>query len=381
MRSVNIILLAAACCLAMCLPALAGIVVLDVATKTATSDTDALEPVGVQTKGTHCGVYIQNVTEQPQELTLQVTGLEDGTYDVYINRTALQAEDEAELLKASGGMGRVYTDPGQLIAENTRARLEEGISLSIPGGLGEQDHLRCLKAARPRIDAEYQRLQMYQSGDYKRVWHTMAQAADWIRSAVSKDDAYRSASVIVVPSGETPARMSWRTRLDAEDTLLSMVRACQLLHMARARMSQVISEQALRTSAVRALTPVDFSAVYTVIDGAPSLRATVTNNCNIPVKGSIVVDVPEGWNAAPAKIEFDNVGSGKSHTIEFDLQPVKAAASLPDSLAAAANIIIAQTLDPREHFGSDPNVRPYATEFGPREYKAELSLRIVAPKQ
>lgn len=385
MRTISVFGRITALCLAAAAatitPASASVVTLDAAARSASSDTEALEPIGVQVRGEQLGVYIQNTTPSPQSLTLKVTGLKDGSYDVYLNRTALQAEDEEELLKASGGKGRVFTNPGELIAGRTRAQLEEGLVLSIPGDLGQPDLLRFLKAARPAIEDEYRRLQMFQGGEHKRVWHTIAQASDWVRSAIAKDEAYRSVTVIVAPAGEKPARMSWRTRLDAQETVAAFQRACGLLHMARARMSQVINDQALRASAVRALTPVEFSAVYTVDAGKARVQAELVNNCNIPVRGFISIDVPKGWKLEPNELAFKDVKPGETFTLPLALSPPAPSTEPPASIAIAANVVVSQVLDPRVHFESDPAVRPYAAEFGPREYKAELKLRVVVSRQ
>lgn len=385
MRTISVFDRITALCLvaaaAAIVPVSANVVTLDATAKTASSDTDALEPIGVQARGEQVGVYIQNTTPSPQSVTLRVRGLKDGTYDVYLNRTALQAEDEEELLKASGGKGRVFTNPGELIAARTRAQLEEGLVLSIPGDLGQPDLLRCLKAVRPAIEDEYRRLQMFQGGEHKRVWHTIAQAADWVRSAIAKDEAYRSVSVILTPAGEKPARMSWRTRLDAKETVAAFERACHLLHMARARMSQVISDQALRASAVRALTPVEFAAVYTIDAGKARVRAELMNSCNIPVSGFISLDVPKGWKLETKNLEFRDVKPGETFSVPIVLTPASAGTEPPASIAVAANVVVSQVLDPRVHFESDPAARPYAAEFGPREYRAELKLRLVVPRQ
>lgn len=328
----------------------AAVVTLDVATRTATSDSPALEAGGVRTKDGQVGVYLLSKTTDPKQVKLKAHGLAPGEYVVRVD------DEDA--------------------ATRTADELANGFLIKLPGYVPDPVYERCLRSAKPKVDREYERLGLYRGGDPKRVWYTLGQAQDWIRSGLTVGETYRSAGVVIRPSGQEPSGFVWRSKLSKEQTDAALVRACKLLHMARSRMSSVINDAAVRNSAVIALTPVDFEADYSVKNGKPHVEGVVTNNCNLPISGYISYALPKGWKSSAKNLTFENLQSGKTFRVSFDLVGTSASAKAPGTLPIAANVSLHQEIDTRE-FGEDPRGGPFAAERGPIDFKAEMKLKVV----
>lgn len=293
----------------------AGVVTLDVAAKSAVSDTDKVQAKGVKVTEGQAGVHILSLTMEPQNVELRVNGLTEPSYDVYVN--------------------------GAYLSEKSAAELQNGIQLSIDGTVADPDMLHCLNAALPRLDAEYKRLQKSE-GEANRVWHTIRQAQDWARSGIRIEASYRSVSVIVSPAGRMLHQMSYPSRLDAEMTNQGIWRACRNMQDARDRMYDNIKDPEVRNAAVVALTPVSFTADYSIKNGKAHVVARVVNDTNLPISGDITMALPKGWKTTAKSLKFEGLKTGKSFDVAFDLVPPAKSAATPDSVPIAANVTIAQ---------------------------------------
>ncbi len=358
------------------LPATAGVVTLDFNERTAASDTVDLDPIAVQVKNQQIGVYVRSTTMQPQTFTFKVTGLKEGNYDVHVNDICFQEEASEELREHFGlPVTPRSTEPGITIRDKSAGELEEGIELAIPGTVADPVAARCLEATRPQLDEAIVHLKMYRDQESKRVMSTLRQAVGWVASGLGSEETYRSASVIVAPVDEELQSMMWRHRQDAQGTVTTMLRACKLLQSARSRMYNVITDDALRHLAVAALTPVEFTVSYTTEQGVPHVEATLTNKCNIPISGHISMALPRNWKTNARSLEFDQVQSGSSFNLSFDLIPPAQDEVAPWQLPIAANVLLSQTIDPADF--NPPVPESDSPKREPRSYIAKLKLRTV----
>ncbi|MGQ9580605.1 MAG: NEW3 domain-containing protein, partial [Armatimonadota bacterium] len=147
-----------------------------------------------------------------------------------------------------------------------------------------------------------------------------------------------SVAVVLVPEGHVLRRPPVPTRLDYEDTRAGVARSCRLLHEARARMSSVIKDPDLRNSAVISLTPVDLATRFLKGNAKPMVEAVVTNYCDIPISGSVTIEMPNGWQSNKKSWTFSNLQSGKSFRASFNLNPGKSSSTLPDEIKVWANV-------------------------------------------
>lgn len=295
--------------------AYAGVVTVDIAEQKAVSDTGKVDAKGVKVVEGQAGVYISSNILESQTVQVKVNGLTEPSYDVYVDGT--------------------YT------REYTVEELKSGIQLSIDGTIADPDMMRCLKAALPRLEAEYDRTKNTE-GEANRAWHTIRQAVDWTRSALKVESGYRSVSVIIAPAGKMLQRMTYPSKMTPEQTTQGLWRACRNLQDARDRMYDNIKDPEIRNAAVVALTPATFTANYSIKNGKPHIDAKVTNDTNLPISGDITMALPKGWKTNAKSLKFDELGSGKSFDVSFDLIPPTKDAAAPDSVPIAANVTIIQ---------------------------------------
>ncbi len=294
----------------------ANVVKIDPVAKKGESDTNSLKVSGVTVKESQVGALIQNTTKDPQEFLLKVIGIGEPSYDLYIN--------------------------SNYAGEKSLQELQDGISLSIPGEIVDPAIMRCLVSVKPRIEAERERLSKDKNPEPIRVNMTLNQASSWVSLGLKKEELYRSMHIILAPAGSVLSKMPAPARLEADELITSLSRACWLLQNARDRMYKVIKDEELRNRAVVALTPVDFAASYTKINGKLRVEAQVINNCDIPIKGEITYGLPKGWKTDAKSLKFENLKSGQVYKLSFNLIPPPNANEKPEKLPIAANVTIEQ---------------------------------------
>ncbi|MCL5102553.1 MAG: hypothetical protein M1133_00370, partial [Armatimonadetes bacterium] len=239
----------------------AGVVTLDVAAKSAVSDTSTLAMGKVNVIEQQVGVTIKSTILTPQKFTLRVNGIKEDDYDLYVNQS--------------------------YVGEKSYKELTSGFELSIPGRIVDEGLLRCARLVESKVDAEMKRLGQPQEGEPQRVSYTLGQARDWTHLVVGKEETYRSVDIILAPAGKMLRQMSTRNRLDAEHLVEALFKTCDLLQQARDRMYRVIRDGALRNDAVVAMTPVDLTAAYTTAKGKQRIIVAITNSCDLPVRGVV----------------------------------------------------------------------------------------------
>lgn len=306
-------------CLWAANPSLAGVVTLDAAANKATSDTSALEPKWLRKSGDRqYGVYVQSTVLEPQSFTFRITGLKEQSYDIYVNSA--------------------------YIGEKSVGQLEQGIELSIPGRVADPGQIRCLESLKPKVDAEYARLQKIKESEPMRVSNTLMQAVDWVNSGIRNEAVYRSVDIVAAPAGKVLQKMVWSTRLDAAAAAKAVGRACWLLQNARDRMHECIKDPELRDTAIAALTPVDLSVEFSSRNGKPHVEAKLVNNCDLPVSGVLSCALPKEWKMNVKDLAFKELKSGQTFCVSFDLVPTVKSAPAPDKLPIAATMTITQDL-------------------------------------
>jgi len=306
--------------LLLCLTALgvssAAIITVDPESKTATSDVDTLEAKAVRLVGDQVGFFVQSLTETPQKLIAKVKGLKDQDYDVYINQSF------------------VGTKPG--------SELREGLSIEIPGTVGDPDCMRSLRALQPVVRPEYERMRQSKVPEVMRVSFMFNQVVDFISSGIRNEKVYRSAAVILAPSGKVLQPMTFMTRHDAQTTAQAIVRACYYIQKARDRIYDVIKDPELRNSSLVTITPVIFAPTYSVRNGKPHIEAAVTNNCHVPIDGTFSMALPKGWKSTAKSLTFSGLKPGSTHKLSFDLVPLVKGAEAPATVPMAATIKVFQ---------------------------------------
>lgn len=291
----------------------AATLVVDTLKQTVTCDDSSLEPRFLKPVDSQLGTFVQNTLFDSRQATIKFTGLENNArYDVYVN--------------------------GKYIGVRNSEELANGLAVEVPGRVVDSRLMTCLEKVKPLLDAEYARLKDIRSSEPMRICATLQQAIGWVRSAMQIEKNYRSVTVVLVPEGRVLVRPPVPTRLDYEDTRAGIARSCRLLHEARARMSSVIKDLDLRNSAVISLTPVDLATRLVKGNGKPVVEAVVTNYCDIPISGSVTVDVPKGWQSNKKSLTFSNLQSGKSFRASFNLNPGKTSSTLPEGIKVSANI-------------------------------------------
>lgn len=311
----------AACCVAT--------VIVDVKAQSVKSDDDKLVTKWIRQKGEQIGFIVQNTLLEPREFLAKVTGLADQNYDLYINSGYVGAKSAKEL--------------------------EAGLQLRADGTIADPDMMRCLKAVQPLVDAEYLRLLPIKDPEPARVEATLQQAVSWVRSAIKTEQVFRYVIVTIAPAGRVLEPMSGPVRLDANETARTITRSCWFLQQARARMASVIKDPDLRNSAVAAMTPVDLTTSYAVKNGKPHVEVVITNDCNLPVTGKITAAIPKGWKWNAKNTAFQDLKSGKTYKLSFDLSRTAGGASLPEGVKMAATMNLVQ-----EWFAAEYQVKTIA---------------------
>lgn len=306
--------------LLLCLTALgvssAAVITVDPESKTAKSDVATLEAKAVRLVGEQVGFFVQSLTETPQKLVAKVGGLKDQDYDIYINQSF------------------IGTKPG--------SELREGLTIEIPGTVGDPDCMRSLRALQPVVRPEYERMRESKVPEVMRVSFMFNQVVDFINSGIRNEKTYRSAAVILSPSGKVLQPMTFMTRHDAQTTAQAVVRACYYIQKARDRIYDVIKDPELRNSSLVTITPVVFAPVYSIRNGKPHVEAAVTNNCHVPIDGTISMALPKGWKSTAKSLAFSGLKSGSTHKLSFDLVPPTKDAQVPATVPMAATVKVFQ---------------------------------------
>lgn len=292
-------------------------VTIDLAKKTAQSDSETISSKPLRIDENQVGLLINSTILQPQDITIKMPGLKDD-YDIY-----------------------VY---GSYIGKRSAKQMEDGIKMSIPGTVAQPDLMRCLNALKDKIQPEIDRLSTSNEPEPMRVVWTLRQANDWVRSGIRVDEAYRSVDIIAAPSGRMLKAMSWRTRFDAEGTNKAIANSCWYLQKARARMYKVIKDPELRNTAVVTMTPVILTTDYA--NAKKQIVVKVVNDCNLPISGTITYALPKGWKTDAKSLKFDNLKTGKTYQTGLNLiAPSKNAQAALKDVRIAANVTIRQDQD------------------------------------
>lgn len=296
----------------------AAVVTYDVPSKSLKSDSISIVPKSPVVRGEQASVCVESAVSDSISFKLCFTGIKDQDYDLYVN--------------------------GAYAGIKTTADLKTGIQLSIPGRIADPVMVRCLSELKDKVWAEHERLSASTDSEAKRIAYTLGQADDWIRSGLGADKTYRSIDVIIAPSGMVLTRVAGRTRTDADAVAATVTRACWLMQQARDRMYDNIKNPVLRNDAVVAMTPVKFTATYTMVKGKPHIDAKLVNDCNLPISGNISMAIPKGWKTTAKKLSFDQIKGGKTISLAFDLIAPSKKAIAPDSIPIAANITVTQDI-------------------------------------
>jgi len=300
-------------CLALTGACYGSTVTVDMAAKTSASDTNTLEPSKPRIKGDQVGLQVKSTIIEPQFVTIKFVGLKDQVYDVYVNN--------------------------EFKGPRPAKDFEVGVQYRIDGRVTDPDMMRCLAALKQPIADASARLGKSEDTEAKRICWTLNQAAGWVSSGLSRDQAWRSVSIVLAPTGTMLNSMAFMTREDAYGTARAVTTACWLLQQARDRMNDVIKNPTLRNDAVVALTPVEFTTTYSTRNGKPHIDAKVTNNCDLPIAGDVSFALPKGWKTNAKNLKFADLKSGTVFTASFDLiGPAKTAP--PDSVPIAANVTV-----------------------------------------
>lgn len=293
----------------------ASVVKVDVTAKSATSDVSTLDPKGLKIAGEQIGLFVRSTILEPQKFTLRVSGLKNQDYDFYLNQSFK------------------WTKPAR--------DLEAGIEVSIDGRVVDSAAIKCLQAVQEPIKEASKKLAA-SDGEAKRVYYTLSQASGWASSALSREQAWRSAGIIVAPSGKMLRQMSMPIRQSDTETASAVTRACWLLQQARDRMFHAIKDPVLRNQAVVAMTPVDFAVVYSSKNGRPHIEAAVANKCNLPISGTVSMALPAKWKTTAKKLTFKGLKPGETFKASFDLVAPMKDAIAPDKVPMAANLTVIQ---------------------------------------
>ena len=315
-RTASICLALALICLVSMGRLYASVVTVDVVGKSATSDISSLEAKGLKIDGDQIGVLVRNLTLDPQKFTLKISGLKDQDYDIYLNDTFK------------------WTKPSK--------DFEAGVEFTVDGRVADSAMIKCLEAVIEPIKKASKKMNTSSNEEAKRIYYTLSQASGWAMAGTQRDRAWRSVSIILAPTGRMVKRMYWQTRDGDIETAQAVTRACWLLQQARDRMFHVIKDPALRNEAVVAMTPVEFTAVYSTVNGKPHINAKVLNNCNLPLSGNISMALPPRWKTTAKKLTIGSLKSGQTFSISFDLVPPSKSAVAPDKVPMAANLTVVQ---------------------------------------
>lgn len=294
----------------------ASVVTVDVAGKSATSDVKTLEAKQVKAQVDQIGVFVMNTIFEPQVFTLKFNGLGHESYDIYVNKAFKWTKPVSELAS--------------------------GIEFTVDGRIVDPALIRCLEAVKEPIQKAYDRINASKAAEPQRVCGTLNQAKSWARTSLQREQAWRSVSVVLAPTGRMLRPMGGITRGSDIETARAVTRACWLLQQARDRMYHGIHDPSLRNEAVVAMTPMDFSATYSTRNGKPHVDAKLLNNCDLPVNGSISMALPAGWKSTAKKLKIDNLKSGETFNLAFDLVAPSKTAAAPDSIQMAANLTVVQ---------------------------------------
>lgn len=294
----------------------AAMVTVDAVSKTAKSDVTTLDLSSVRVQGDQIGIFVKNTIPEPQIFILKVNGLKDQNYDIYINHESKGSKSTKDL--------------------------EAGVEYRVDGRVTDPDMLRCLIAVKDTAGKAYNRMRKLPDSEAQRIANTLSQAKGWAQSSLQRDQAFRSISVILAPAGGMVQPMQWLTREGDYETARAVTRACWLLQQARAQMYRVIHNPVLRNEAVLAMTPVEFTALYSTLNGKPHVTAKLTNNCNLPVSGAISMTLPKGWKTTAKRLGFNDLKSGETFSLSFDLISPSKKATPPDSVPVVASITVTQ---------------------------------------
>lgn len=316
-RTAIITIFAVSICLICAGLSSASVVTVDVACKSISSDVATLDVAkGLKIQGDQVGLLARSTVIEPQIFTLKINGLASQGYDVYVNRAFKWTK--------------------------TAKDFEAGVEFRVDGRIVDSALIRCLEAVKEPIKKASDKLSSSSDPEARRVSHTLGEAAGWARLSTARDQTWRSVTIIVAPTGRTLQSMKWATRNTDVETVTAVTNACWYLQQARDRMYHVIKDPVLRNEAVIAMTPLEFTAVYSTKNGKPHIDARLLNNCNLPISGYISMALPPGWKSTAKKLKFSKLKSGEVFSLAFDLVAPSKTAVAPGGIPMAANITVVQ---------------------------------------
>lgn len=315
-RTAIITIFAVSICLISLQPSYASVVTIDVAAKTAKSDVTTLEMFALQVSRQQAGLCVNNKIMEPQQFTLRYSGLTEADYDLYVN--------------------------GASKGSRSLQQLQQGLQLQVDGSVCDPGMMRCLSSVSPGLQKLYDLLRQSKVSEEQYVLDTMRQAILWATVSLSQEQGWRSIRVIIAPKGRALDTTEWSMRKSDYDTAATITNTCWLLQQARDQMYHQVKDPSMRNDAVIALTPVEFSAGYSVKNGKPHISAKLLNNCDLPLSGTLSVGLPAGWKTTGAKLKFSQLKSGQTFSLSCDLVTPSKSAVAPQEVPITANVTVTQ---------------------------------------
>lgn len=315
-RPAVITILALSACLVFAGLGSASVVAVDVASKAATSDVSTLEPTStVSIQGHQISLMVRSKTLEPQLFYMRYTGLVSPSYDLYVNN--------------------------EFKGSKSKDLLQKGVEIRVDGSVVDPGMIRCLNSIPPGLKVVCDRIKDAKDDETKSIHGILSEALERSKLTLNQEQNWRSVAVIINPAGIALEDSESYIRKSDYETASVVTNSCWQLQMAREAIYHQAKIVELRNDAVKALTPVEFSASCSVKNGKPHISVKLLNNCELPLSGTVSLGLPAGWKAPGAKLKFSQLKSGQTFSLSCDLV-ASAKSPAPKEVPVTADVTITQ---------------------------------------
>lgn len=263
-------------------------------------------------------LLLRNDLLTPREITLQILGLKEPSYDVYIDQQSAGAK--------------------------TKAELEAGIQVSFSGTLISADLRDYYKRLQTSCTERAKRYARATDSDGSKASSILKANASWVDSIERGDNLMRSTTIMIVPSGQAlslPGGGHYPVT-KPKDFEKSAIYLGQAVHVIRGDVLKTIKNPLCQRDVLDAMTPMDFVVIASKAFAPGSkveVNAQITNWTDRQISGSIKLNVPAGWKVQNLSADISTSGYGKSAVAKF-VVTVPGKVGSDTSVKAAADLLI-----------------------------------------
>lgn len=242
---------------------------------------------------------IANSLTTPREVIVQIQGLTENDYDLYIFDT--KNHGNLKMVTRDNIPNKpVYLDPKIYFAgKKSRIELESGINIPFSGTFISTEYRDYFQQMRTRCQARDSFYLEPKVNDETDVCKVVLKAIpQWLTSLEAGDQRMRSVGIVVVPVGQTLVLPGGGVTAQSPDFNAAVLTMGKTIQSARRDIVKLVKNAMYQSDALEALTPVDMKiTVYKPVakTGITLVHVNLRNWTDREITGTVNLFVPQGY--------------------------------------------------------------------------------------